>query len=248
MSGGKRAIAEQEATAAPGDFLREIFALLLIGFCLYGLLSMATLHLPAPNSIEVPRGGMINLGGTFGYYLAHAGAFLFGYAGWLLFLLALIAGMLLFMGRPVPTPVIKVLGAVVFTAVAAVWLAGPTGTEGMSQLAPYGAGGRLGAALSPQLREGFGVPGRLLLLAFGALISLLLTTEALLSALVRRSYDGLERGWGSLRRRVVERSERRALGKFTGESTSMDPDDEGYVEADEEEEEEEHGEEHLSLD
>jgi S-DNA-T family DNA segregation ATPase FtsK/SpoIIIE len=224
---GKRFVpierAPAEGLSARG---REIVALLLIGFCLYGLLALATLALPEPGASEVPRGSLTNLGGVVGYYIAHGCVFVFGYAAWALFLFLLGYGMLLFLHREIRALPVKALGAIGFTAMLALLLAGTDGLWGAGPLAPYGAGGRLGANLSPRLYQAFGGSGRILVLIFGALVALLLATEWLFSALVARSVHGAHGGIARLRERMQREPELAADAPDHDDESDEDDDDE----------------------
>ncbi|GAB4161104.1 MAG: DNA translocase FtsK [Planctomycetota bacterium] len=178
---------------------REILALALIGFCLYALLSLATFRLAPFDGADIPVGGMRNLGGRFGYYLAFGFSFLFGFAAWLPFLFGLATSVLWFAGRKIERPTVKAIGGLVFTAMIAVWLAGPDGHASGASLAPFGAGGNLGANLSPRLQATFGGPGRILLLGFSSLVSFLLVTEWMFSSVLERTVRAAERVWRRLR-------------------------------------------------
>jgi S-DNA-T family DNA segregation ATPase FtsK/SpoIIIE len=111
------------------------------------------------------------------------------------FLLLLWCGLVLFARHGVDKLVLRALGGLVLTAMVALLLAGPDGQAGVSELAPWGAGGRLGANLSPRLQAAFGGSGRILLLAFGALVSLLLVTEWLFSTLLQKVAAATRRLW-----------------------------------------------------
>ena len=76
---------------------------------------------------------MQNLGGTVGHYLAMGLLYVVGFAAYIPVLFALVYGVLLFMDRRVHTPVLKTLGVVVFTAMIALLLAGPSGKAGVSE-------------------------------------------------------------------------------------------------------------------
>ncbi len=233
---------------APGPGLssraREVVALLVIGVCLYLVLSLSTFVLPAPMETAVPRGGLRNTGGVVGHYLAHGLLFVFGFAAYLLVGFGLLYGMLLILQRPLRSPQLKALGAVAFTALVALLLAGPSGLAGLCDAAPYGAGGRLGANLSPKLQAAFGGAGRLLLLIFGALVSLMLATEWLLTGMVREGVGGVGAGVGQLRARLAERRGEADVAvaedeeEHEGEDEDEDEEDE-EDEADEEDEEDE---------
>ncbi len=163
------------------DRLRELLALVLLGFSLFALLALATFDLKAPGlSAEIPRGGLANLGGVAGYYLAHGLNYVFGWAAFVLFLFAFARGISLFLGQAQDRIALRLLGAVVFVASLALLLAGADGGE-PGRLTPYGPGGKFGANLSPALYDAFGGLGRILLLFLGALIALFFATEQLYS-------------------------------------------------------------------
>src|SRR5262249_47903043 len=145
-------------------------ALALCALCLYGLLCLATFRLGEVGATAIPSGGLTNLGGRVGFDLAYGLDFLFGYASVVPFLLLLWCGLVLFAHHGVDKLVLRALGGLVLTAMVALLLAGADGQAGVSELAPWGAGGRLGANLSPRLQAAFGSSGRVLLLAFGALV------------------------------------------------------------------------------
>jgi S-DNA-T family DNA segregation ATPase FtsK/SpoIIIE len=172
---------------------------------------------------------MQNLGGTVGYYVAHGLSFVFGGASHLLILFALLYGVLRFLDRPVERVVLKALGVVVFVAMMSLLLAGPEGIAGYSARSPYGAGGRFGANLSPKLHQAFGGSGRILVLIFGSIVSLMLATEWMFSTLLRRGADGLTSGVGKIKRR----------GWRSADGLEAEGEDEEYEEEDEEYEDEE---------
>ena len=60
---------EDAPTGRLSDRTREVIALGLCGFCLYGLLCLATFRAADLDQL-IPTGAGRNLGGTFGYYLA----------------------------------------------------------------------------------------------------------------------------------------------------------------------------------
>lgn len=173
---------------------REVVALGLCGASLYAMLGLATFRLRALDG-PIPAAGMENLGGVVGYYLASGCTRALGYASWVLFFLLLAAGLALFLGRKLERVSLKALGAVVFAAMLAILFAGKDGLAGTSELTPYGAGGRFGAVLSPQLDAAFGGSGRLLLVGFGSLVSLLLATEWMFSDLLLRLVGAAEQAW-----------------------------------------------------
>src|SRR5262249_36017482 len=142
---------------------RELVALALCASCLYGLLCLATFRLGDAGSTVIPSGGLTNLGGRVGFHLAYGLDFLFRYA-WVVPCLVVVGGGLGVSGRHgVDKVVLRALGGLVLTAMVALLLAGADGQNGVSDLAPWGAGGRLGANLSPRLQAAFGSSGRVLL-------------------------------------------------------------------------------------
>jgi S-DNA-T family DNA segregation ATPase FtsK/SpoIIIE len=178
---------EFEAFAARA---REVVAIVLIGLGLYMLLALVSFRLPEPGSEVIPR-GVHNLGGSFGFVVGSGLLLVFGKAAWLLFVFLIGYGVSLFLGMRIERLVLKVLGVIVFTAMVAILLAGADGLAGASAQSPHGAGGRLGAVLSPRLAHAFGGPGRLMIVIFGALVALVLATEWLISSLLRRSVGGV---------------------------------------------------------
>ncbi len=189
------------ADRAPGPGLsaraREALALALAGACLFAGLAMWTFALPELTGDALPRGGR-NLGGVVGHHLAHALLFVFGRAAYIPVALGVVHAVLLFRG-PIERPVLRLLGILVFTAMAALLLGGPSGNAGASEAYPYGAGGRLCTNLSPRLHHAFGGSGRILLLLLGALLALLLATDWPLSSWLRGGARGVEAGVGALR-------------------------------------------------
>ncbi len=227
---------------APGPGMsrrgREAVALILIGVSLYLLVSLVSFALPEPGHPDVPRGGGLNLGGVFGYLLATGFLFVLGYAAYILVVFALVHGVLLFLGRQPEKLVLKTLGAVVFAATVALLLAGPSGLAGMSESAPWGAGGRLGANLSPKLSYAFGGSGRILLLIFGALFGLLLATEWMFSALLRGGLAGLGSHWQRAIDARAARAELTAAADEEEEEEYEDEEEDEYEDDEEEDEEE----------
>lgn len=170
---------------------REIVALGLCGFALYAMLSLATFRLEDLDG-GIPSGDMVNLGGAVGYYLAFGFSRALGLAGWVPFLLLLAFALLLFLGRSCQRVTIKLLGAVCFAAMLSILFAGRDGQAGVLAATPYGAGGVFGATVSPKLDSAFGGTGRLLVVWFGALLSLLIATEWMFSQLLIRAYSAME--------------------------------------------------------
>lgn len=212
---------------------REAIALLVIGAALYLLLSLASFSLGEPSG-DIPRGDWRNLGGAVGYYLAQGLLFVFGYAAYVAVLFGLVRGVLMLMHRAVDRIQLKALGALAFTAMVALLLAGPDGLAGVASGSPFGAGGKFGANLSPVLHDVFGGSGRILILIFGALFGLLLATEWLFSALLRGGVHTIETGLD--RWREKREAKREALAE---EAEEEEYEDEEYEYEDEEEYEEE---------
>ena len=109
---------------------REVVALALCGFSLYGLLCLLTFQLKELDG-TIPSSGMRNLGGAVGYPLAHGFARSLGLAGAIPCLLLLAFAMLLFLGRSIRRLTIKALGATVFAAMMAILFASPDGLAGV---------------------------------------------------------------------------------------------------------------------
>ncbi len=175
---------------------REVVALALCGFSLFAMLSLATFRLASLDG-PVPTDG-VNYGGAVGYYLAFGFTCSLGYAGWLPFVLLILASVQMFLGRRTERVVLKALGVVVFAAMCAILFAGADGAAGFGNTTPYGAGGRFGAFVSPRLDSAFGGTGRLLFVGFGALVSLLIATEWMFSQMLLRVFGAVD----ALRRRL----------------------------------------------
>jgi len=202
---------------------REVLALALCGFALYALLCLATFRL-APLDGPIPSDGVQNLGGSVGYYLAFGFTRALGLAGWMPFLLLLGGALMMFLGRSVERLTIKALGTVVFAATSAILFAGGDGLAGVREMTPYGAGGVFGAFVSPRLESAFGGTGRLLLVSFGALVSLLLATEWMFSELLLRVVAALESGWRRMWRGAepVAAGSASSSGSLTGGLADLD--------------------------
>jgi len=183
---------------------REMRALLLIGFCFYVLLSLATFEAkpigPPQDDIPIPREGLQNAGGGFGYLIAKGNLFLFGMAAWLPFFFLLLYAVLRLLGYGIERRTWKAVGVVIFTALVAILMSAPDGT-GISVDYPYGPGGRFGLVMSPQLAGLFGGVGRLLLLMFGCVLAFLLATEWALSQVLLRGVATVTRAVHRLVRR-----------------------------------------------
>ena len=229
---------------------RELFALFLIGLCLYSLLSIATFGKgpvgAAGGEVGIPSDGLQNAGGLLGYGIAYGFLFVFGLAAYVPFLFLLAYGLLVFVGRGVDRLVFKALGIVVLTAMLAVLLTPDQIVHSPSF--PFGVGGRFGQNISSDLYEVFGGSGRLLLLLFGALFALLLATGWALSNLFLRSARGALAGLVRTRGFLARRSGSPALAQEAddhnwasglGDAEEAEADEEEEEEEDEEEEEEE---------
>jgi S-DNA-T family DNA segregation ATPase FtsK/SpoIIIE len=188
-----------EDAPSPGmsQRMREVLALALCGFAIYALLCLATFRL-ADLDGPIPTAGVQNLGGRVGYYLALGFTRALGLAGWIPFVLLLLGAVLLFLGRHIERLTIKLLGTVMFAATMAILFAGVDGHSGVREITPYGAGGVFGAFVSPRLEAAFGGTGRILLVGFGALVSLLMATEWMFSELLLRVAGAGEALWRRL--------------------------------------------------
>ena len=169
---------------------REVLAIALCGFGVYALLCLATFCM-ADLDGAIPTGGMQNLGGAVGYYLALGFTRSLGFAGWVPFVMLLVYTLMIFRGRSCSRLTIKMLGIVCFSATLAILLAGQDGLAGVRSSTPFGAGGVFGSVVSPKLYAAFGGTGRVLILLFGALVSLLIATEWMFSELMLRAYEAV---------------------------------------------------------
>ncbi|MCC6784043.1 MAG: DNA translocase FtsK [Planctomycetes bacterium] len=175
-----------------GPRAREVLALAIVGLALFVLLALATFDRTQLDATAIPRGSLRNVGGVVGHRLADGLTWIFGAGAWILAIATAVSGVLVFAGRVVERPAIKLVGLLVFIAMMSVLLAGPQGDADPSRLFPYGPGGRFGANLSPRLYHALGGSGRLLVVLFGALCALLLATEWLLSSMLLRVAHGVE--------------------------------------------------------
>jgi S-DNA-T family DNA segregation ATPase FtsK/SpoIIIE len=185
---------------------REFLGILIVGVALYLLVSLATFDRSQLDAESIPRGGMRNLGGVVGYHFANGLTWLLGAGSWALCAAAIVGGFAVFAGRRIERVGLKLTGLFVFVLMLAILLAGPRGDALPTRLFPHGPGGAIAAALSPRLTHSLGGSGRLLVVLFGALVSLLLATEWLLSALLLRLGERVEstaRRVGSIRPRLA---------------------------------------------
>ena len=214
---------------------REVVALALCGFSLYAMLALATFRIADLDAVAIPSGNMENLGGAVGYYLALGFARALGFAGWVPFMLLLAFALLLFVGRKCERVTIKLLGAVCFAAMLSILFAGDDGLNRGFATTPYGAGGVFGATVSPKLDSAFGGTGRLLLVWFGTLLSLLIATEWMFSQLLMRAYSAIK----PLLSHRFRRPAVVAAGVGELDEEAEEEDEEVDEEADEEDEEDE---------
>jgi S-DNA-T family DNA segregation ATPase FtsK/SpoIIIE len=216
---------EERAETLLGQRGREIRALLLVGACLYALLAIGTFTeapvTPPGESAAIPREGLENAGGSFGYVISAGMLYVFGIAAYLPCLFVLLFGVIRLLGHQVGRLILKALGVVVLTALVAT-LVSPTQSATATEW-PWGIGGKFGYNMSPKLFSAFGGSGRILILVFGVIIAFLLATEWAFSALVLRGY----------------RSAARGVAKVRAFRSADDEDDEEEEEEDEDEDEEE---------
>ena len=118
---------------------REVVSLGLCGFALYAMLCLATFRI-ADLDGAIPTGGMQNLGGAVGYYLAFGFTRSLGLAGWEPLLMLIVFALMMFVGRSCSRLTIKLLGIVCFSAMLAILFAGHDGLAGVRGATPFGAG------------------------------------------------------------------------------------------------------------
>ncbi|MGE0142009.1 MAG: DNA translocase FtsK 4TM domain-containing protein [Planctomycetota bacterium] len=203
---------------------REFLGILIVGVALYLLVSLATFDRSQLDAESIPRGGMRNLGGVVGYHFANGLTWLLGAGSWALCAAAIVGGFAVFTGRRIERVGLKLTGLFVFVLMLAILLAGPRGDALPTRLFPHGPGGAIAAALSPRLTHSLGGSGRLLVVLFGALVSLLLATEWLLSALLLRLGERVEstaRRVGSIRPRLAWANENSAREDEAAEPTAV---------------------------
>ena len=164
--------------------VRELAGLLMIGLALWLLLCLFSFHMP----FDAPGSGH-NLGGRVGFFLAQFTMTFMGYAAFLLAVLALSWGFVVVARKEVDLPMIRVLGALIFTISFAFILdLAFVGQEArdlmdlgnlspLTASAPYGPGGWLAHEMVPILESRFGSPGLWVVLITLALVSFMLATE-----------------------------------------------------------------------
>jgi S-DNA-T family DNA segregation ATPase FtsK/SpoIIIE len=163
--------------------LREIKGLLLSGFSIWLLVSLASFYTPYGD----PGAHGWNWGGQTGFYLANAAFLSMGLAGYVAIFLCIGWGAVMVAGRAVSWAGLRFFGGVMFVLSTAFLLdlcfGGETGTgsgvhlRGVSARLPYGYGGWLAQLATPHLARKFGGIGLLILLSMLALVSFLLATE-----------------------------------------------------------------------
>ena len=132
---------------------------------------------------------MVPLGYSVGEFFAGT----FGLACYPLFAFIVFWGLLLFLDRPLPKPVLRVLGVVALVLVLAVFLAG-NGTRGIMARTPHSFGGLLGQDLAPGLQHNFGGFGAGLLLLVAGVVAFLVATDWPLHAILADVRSTLDRG------------------------------------------------------
>lgn len=164
--------------------VRELGAIVQIGFAIWLLISMATYYTPFD---DVNAAGS-NYGGTLGFYLADWAFRFFGVAGYLLAVLGLGWGAVILSRRTIELPFLRLFGAACFVLSMAFLLDlsfGPPiegrqaegSLEFLSNDLPYGPGGWLAYNLSETLHQRLGGPGLWVILLTMASVSFMLATE-----------------------------------------------------------------------
>ncbi|QDU69687.1 DNA translocase FtsK [Engelhardtia mirabilis] len=205
LVGGLVAGADDEETHG---HLREIGALLLIGFAVWLGIALFSFHQPYSDASGAAYSG-VNWGGQLGFYLASWVLVALGLAGYLCVALGIAWGAVLVSGREVWWPLLRVFGTLCFLFSTALLLQLSLGEgfhermlAGGSSNLPYGPGGWLARELigpsenhsadAPAvLIAKFGRPGLWILLLGISLSSFLLATERTFYPSIRALLDWL---------------------------------------------------------
>jgi len=231
---------EERMESLLGQRGREMRALCMIGACLYVLLALSTFtqapFVPPGQVTAIPREGLENAGGSFGYFVSAGLLYVFGVAAYLPWLFLLLFGVLRLLGHEVTKLTLKALGVVVLTALVATLLS-PTDAVPITDW-PWGIGGKFGYNMSPKLFSAFGGSGRILILVFGTILAFLLATEWAFSSVVLRGYQSTRRGVAKIRGLpAVDEDEEEDDDEWEWDEEDEDEEDE-YEEEDEDEYEE----------
>ncbi len=164
--------------------LQEIKGLVLIGFSLWLLVSLASYYTPYGD----PGADGLNWGGRAGFYLANAAVVGFGWAAYLCVALGLGWGVVILTRKRVHWPALRLFGTLcllVSTSFLLQMAFGPVldpvlgyvPADAISSRSPMGPGGWLALTSSEYLADKFGGPGLAILLVLTTLIAFLLATE-----------------------------------------------------------------------
>ena len=159
------------------DRLGEILGILLVGLSLFLVVSGMSYRF-GNSQDPLLSGASENWGGYVGHYVGGFFMQAFGLASFIGFAFVLFWGLLLLLRRPLNHPWPRVFGVLALVLVFSIFLSGSgTNPSGIRMVTPNGAGGLLGAFLSPRLHQSFGWFGTWLLLALTGSIAFFIATD-----------------------------------------------------------------------
>ena len=180
------------------DRFRESLGILLIGLSLFLVVSGMSYRFGSSQD-PLLSGASENWGGYVGHFLGGFFMQAFGLASFIAFAFVLFWGLLLLLGKPLQHIWPRVFGVLALVLVFCIFLSGPgPDPSGIRMVTPHGAGGILGAFLSPRLHQSFGWFGTWLLLALTGSIAFFIATDWALTQVFAdlRAFAGKERPEG----------------------------------------------------
>jgi S-DNA-T family DNA segregation ATPase FtsK/SpoIIIE len=159
------------------DRLGEILGICFVGLSLFLVVSGMSYRFGSSQD-PLLSGANDNWGGYVGHYIGGFFMQAFGLASFIGFAFVLFWGLLLLLRKPLNHPWPRVFGVFALVLVFSIFLsgAGPD-PSGIRMVTPHGAGGLLGAFLSPRLHQSFGWFGTWLLLALTGSIAFFIATD-----------------------------------------------------------------------
>ncbi len=159
------------------DRVLEILGIFLVGLSLFLAVSGMTYRFGSSQD-PLLSGASENWGGYVGHYLGGFFMQAFGLASFVGFAFVLFWGLLLLLRKPLKHPWPRVFGVLALVLVFSIFLSGSgPDPSGIRMVTPNGAGGLLGAYLSPRLHQSFGWFGTWLLLALTGSVAFFIATD-----------------------------------------------------------------------
>ncbi len=189
------------------DRFGEVLGILLVGLSLFLVVSGMSYRFGSSQD-PLLSGASENWGGYVGHYLGGFFMQVFGLASFIGFAFVLFWGLLLLLRKPLHHPWPRVFGVLALVLVFSIFLSGSgSNPSGIRMVTPNGAGGLLGAFLSPRLHQSFGWFGTWLLLALTGSIAFFIATDWALTqiftdfkAFAQRTGGGKEGEEGTLQK------------------------------------------------